>query len=200
VSHFRPLSRLCPTVSRFTGMAVFILLVGLCVALRFRAENRAERLLANESLAGQQVVELGLALEARMAAGQEGATLLDVLEQMPRLEPLDAPRTETANYARDAIYAYGLGLTQEPDAPSGARRAGWVLRAWPLEFGRTGDIEFHLDDRGTFWKGQNEVGRSGTERGFPPPYPQPGITQRGQPWWPADIAKRRAAHAPKDHK
>jgi hypothetical protein len=70
------------------------------------------------------------------------------------------------------------------DKASGRRRSGWVLRAWPREFGVTGDLEFHIDDLGDVWHGQNEVGRSGTIEGFPPKFPDKEIGRPRQAvWW-----------------
>ena len=166
-------------MTRFTGMILLMALLATGLALRHRSSQRAERLFAGEAQAQQRID----ALAAGLARVEAGVLPSQWLARDAELQLLPDAGDETAAYARDSSYVYGLGLVSVVDRETGRPRPGWVLRAWPLEYGVTGDLEFHLDDRGVLWHGQNPIGRSGLTEGFPPDFPEKTLGKRGQPWW-----------------
>ena len=164
---------------RLVGLLLLLGLLALNVGLRERAGQRADDLFAGEAQARERLASLGDALRA---AGEiPGEERLELFRNRPDLRPLAHVGDASSAYAEDAVYVYGLGLTTEEDR-EGSVTSSWVLRAWPREFGVTGDLEFHLDRRGVLYIGQNEVGRSGTDEGFPPSFPQRNLGKTG-PWW-----------------
>src|SRR5262249_1478241 len=106
-----------------------------------------------------------------------------LLSAAPGLEPLPDLGSAQISYARDGVYMYGLATNPHRDTPTGPLLQGWALRAWPLRFGVTGDLEYYLTEDGRLWEGQNRLGRSGTENAFPPPFQDPDIGTPKGPWW-----------------
>ena len=109
--------------------------------------------------------------------------------ELQRRSDLDDGRT---TYAQDEAYLYGLAVSaageREPNSPP-----GFVLRAWPLEFGVSGDYEYMVTDAGPAWEGANIIGRSGTARAFPPSYPREPEPKKRSPWWPIELPAPDAA-------
>ena len=94
-------------------------------------------------------------------------------------------------YARDDVYMYGAATNTRRDPATDVLIHGYILRAWPLQFGRTGDAEFQLSESGVLWEGQNRLGRSATDYGFPPTFPAPELGQPGAAWWPIRLPTQR---------
>jgi len=170
---------------RATGLVLTLMLVGLMVAFRATSDQRAERLLAGEARAHRQISALVRAARIELDAGAPHPGLAAVLhagEGLRLLPELGGARVE---FATDGAYLYGLAPTSTV-ADDGSARHGYVLRAWPREYGVTGDVEFHVRADGNLWIGQNQTGRSGVERGFPPPFPEPDLDDPDGPgarWW-----------------
>jgi hypothetical protein len=171
-------------VSRLYGIVLLVALVALAVSLRQRAETRSERILANERIVAARVEQLADALRLAISEDDPPAVRLGSLARQRGLTALPDTGDDRTAFAEDELYTYGLGTTIIVDKATGRRVDGWVLRAWPRVFGVTGDIEFHVDNRGVVWHGQNEVGRSGVTEGFPPKFPAKEIGQPKQAiWW-----------------
>ena len=171
-------------MSRYYGIVLLIALMLLAVTLRQRAVHRSERIRANEIVVADRVEELAEALRASISEGDPPKVRLARLAEQPELVGIPDVGDDRSAFAEGELYIYGLGLTTIVDPETGRRGSGWVLRAWPRAFGVTGDIEFHIDHKGTVWHGQNEVGRSGTEEGFPPLFPAKTLSKARQTaWW-----------------
>jgi hypothetical protein len=179
-------------MARRFGSLLLALLLLLAAALRWQESARADRLLDGEARARATLA--GLQREcARLVAGSRAPEdfARRVLAAVPALRQLPDVSTEALAYAADDVYAFGVATQVRRDEPGTRTRPGWILRAWPLEFGVTGDREYQLSEDGTLWEGQNRVGRSGTRAGFPPAFPEPEIGLPKTPWWPVELPAHR---------
>ncbi len=176
-----------PRVSRLYGTVVLLALVALGVGLRDRAERRTERLLGGEATAAARVAELAELLAGTALDELTPTERLAILPRQRGLLELEGAGDDRTAFAEDEAYCYGLGLVDVTDRRTGRRRLGWAVRAWPREFGVTGDLEYYVDERGVVWAGQNPTGRSGTDAAFPPPFPEREIEDADQAvWWRVD--------------
>jgi hypothetical protein len=151
------------------------------LVIRLQEEGRATRILAGEARALQQLVALDTACRELGGPERLPPDPAAVLRAAGGLRPLDEDNDGNRAFASDDVYVYGVGLTRgggDEDGPPGS-----VIRAWPLRFGITGDAEFVIDEGGQLWEGLNEVGRSGTTNGFPPPFPEGDLGLPRRPWW-----------------
>lgn len=181
-------------MTRLSGLLIALLLALLAVALRVQEHHRAGRLIEGEDHAREVVASLTAASLDELATGSPHPGLFALLRHTPGLAPLpdlgDPPRE---SYARDDVYVYGLLTTARRADGDAPMVQGFVLRAWPVEFGVTGDLEYFATETGELWEGQNLLGRSGTGRGFPPPFGERPFTGRsGGTWW--TIAPPDSAH------
>lgn len=169
-------------MSRRLGPLLPLLLVGLLLLVRETQVRAADRLARGEERA---VSVLHALADAAREADDAAPRLAPLLHAASTLTPLqvDPALAGEVDYARDRSYVYGLARLLRRDDASGELRGDWVLRAWPLDFGHTGDAEFQLASDGVLWEGQNLRGRSGTETGFPPPFPEPEVGDRPAHWW-----------------
>ena len=159
-----------------------ILLLASGATIRWQAHVRAEGLIATEEQALATFASLHRASRAAVGRGPHPG-LAALLAEHPRLHLLDEVSTTDLQYATDERYVFGLLRSTRRNA-AGEIVHGYVLRAWPWIFGETGDLEYHIDERGAFYRGQNDLGRSGLEEGFPPPFPQPRIAEGlNAAWW-----------------
>lgn len=163
-------------------MALLLLLAG--AALRWRAADRGAALLLHEGQARTRFALLArLSRDAVERGPHPGLAALLAAAGGARLLA-DVSSADSA-YASDEAYVYGLRCNAQRGA-DGRAAHGFQLHAWPLRFGETGDQEFFTDATGAFWRGQNDLGRSGTDTGFPPPFraPRPGLDPGpGNAWW-----------------
>ncbi|GJM20192.1 MAG: hypothetical protein DHS20C15_01070 [Planctomycetota bacterium] len=177
-------------MSRRLGLLLPLLMLGLLVLLREVQSDGAARIARGEERALHVLDRFVSATDDIPAADVEALRAqLTGIEGLHAFTPENA-QAGTAAYAQDRSYMYGLAQLAERDAQSGTLRQLWVLRAWPLDFGVTGDAEFQLGTDGVLWEGQNLRGRSGTDTGFPPPFPEPDVTTRPGGWW----TRPRPAH------
>jgi hypothetical protein len=155
----------------------------LGIVLRGYSQHRSGQLLAGEDHGRTTVRALYEASVAFTGQGKPHPGLADLVDAVPGLESLDEASAGEQAYAWDERYVYGLTTT----ATGTARPTyGFILRAWPREFGVTGDHEYYIRDDGQLWEGVNERGRSGLRQGFPPPFPDPAVGNRRNAWyaWP----------------
>lgn len=171
---------------RASGFVVFAVLVLAIVAFRTGTSQRARRLLAGEESARHVVAELHRAARAELDAGRPLPPLAHLLGAVDGLRELPEVGDERIEYARDARYTYGYARVFTP-GPDRASSPGYVLRAWPWMFGVTGDTEWHVSQDGLLHEGQNILGRSGVERAFPPPFPDPEVGSETSHWWPRPL-------------
>ncbi|MFT7464999.1 MAG: hypothetical protein ACI9EF_003359 [Pseudohongiellaceae bacterium] len=178
---------------RIVGYLLAILLTLLCLALHQRSTWRAGHLIAGEHLAQERLAKIHSLAKGQLRIGEQAqlATLLSASElaDVAFLESLSKPGVE---FAADSVYVYGLAQTTAPFESGKGPRHGFILRAWPVEFGVTGDLQFHADSRGNSFQGQNNKGRSGVTVDFPPPFPATDLGSRGAGWWREPLAP--AAH------
>ena len=168
---------------RLAGPFIVVVLLIVVAGLRLSAIQRSETLRANEFQALDVLMDAFRSCRAATRRRQPNPGILSVAEAHSTLRALPEISSEAVEYARDEHYMYALGKTLLPN-PQGDLVDGWVLRAWPVEFGVTGDAEYHVDQRGVFHMGQNQLGRSGTTVAFPPPFPQPQLDSgRYAAWW-----------------
>lgn len=167
---------------RASGLIITLVLVLLIVAFRDQANQRAERLLAGEAAAHRTVSALVRASRLELDQGDPHPGLAAIMHAADGLQAIPELSDGQIGYARDASYIYGLSRTSTV-LEDGRAQHGYVLRAWPVEYGGTGDVEYHVREDGNLWIGQNQKGRSGVERGFPPPYPEPDISEARARWW-----------------
>ncbi len=173
-------------MGRALGIVLLLATLLAGAGLRLLESRRADALLAGESRARatmEALVQASLPITRRGDGhpGLRGA----VLDAATGLVAWPDLGTAEISYAHDDVYAYGLATRSRRDAPDGPLVQGWVLRCWPLRFGVTGDVEYHASEDGRLWEGQNRLGRSGIERGFPPPFPDPELDLPKGPWRPA---------------
>ena len=172
-------------MSRNLGTVLVLLLLTAVGLLRLDAQRRADRLTAGE---GRALAVLAALQQASRRATARGDTHPGLVSSFLAGVPGVVPRSDLAHgsttFAEDSVYLYGITPRSRADARTGAGKAGWVLRAWPLRFGSTGDREFQVDDDDHWLVGQNRIGRSGTSFGFPPAFPEPSTDLPRSPWWP----------------
>ncbi len=176
---------------RKLGYVLVVFLVLLCFALHQRSSWRAQRLLDGEALALQRSELIHELAKARVRGG-EPADLAQLIKapELSSLTLLHELSTTGMAFAHDEVYVYGLAQTTQPLSLGHGPRYGFILRAWPIDFGVTGDLQFHLDSKGGCFHGQNNKGRSGVTADFPPPFPAPDLRSRRSGWWPAKLAYR----------
>jgi len=176
---------------RQLGYVLLISLVLLCFALEQRSSWRAQRLLHGEELAAQRIEQLHKLAKAVVRSGQpaELAELIAApeLSSLTMLEELS--KTGMA-FAHDEVYVYGMAQTTQALGAGSGPRYGFILRAWPIDFGVTGDLEFHIDSKGNAFHGQNTKGRSGVTIDFPPAFPAADVGSRRSGWWRVKLADR----------
>ena len=168
-------------MTRLHGPVLILALLLLLAVQRLWAGAHSAGLAEHEDRARELMRELTAASVAAVAGGRPHPGLREpFLSRFPRLQSRADLGTELISYADDGEYLYGLAATRGADdaAPS----EGFVLRAWPLRFGGTGDLEFQSSDDGVLWEGMNCSGRSGTDSGFPPPYPDPELSRPTAGW------------------
>ncbi|MHC5210033.1 MAG: hypothetical protein ACYTG2_04885 [Planctomycetota bacterium] len=171
-------------MSRSVGFAVFIALLLAAVLLRWHASSRAEGLIENEAHTRRTLAALYEAsLEATRDGTRHPGLRGEFLRAFPEFEAIPDLGTEQITYARNGTFMFGLATRTSTDTRTSAKEQGFILRAWPLEYGATGDFEYQLADDGSLWQGQNLLGRSGTAVGFPPRFPDPGIGKPDEAWW-----------------
>jgi hypothetical protein len=179
-------------VYRYTGLILVVLLVLVGMAQRSSTVDQARQLLDAERQARATVSELYRRSVAYTAKSEPHPGLASIIEDMPELQLIAGESTIDLAYARDDVYIYGLTTTS-----SGTGRVirGFILRAWPQEFGLTGDREFQIQQDGVLWMGLNRKGRSGTGFGFPPQFPDPEFAKPNPPWLVVSLdADQDAAH------
>jgi len=175
-------------MTRHAGPLLLVLLLLGVGGLRWLDGRRSQALLDGEARARQVLLALGAACEAEQARADGTPGLHGpVLAAAPGLRARPDLGGEAISYAEDDVYVYGFATLSHRDPVTDALVTGFVLRAWPRRFGITGDLEYQLGDDGVLWEGQNRLGRTGTEYGFPPPFPDPAIGQPRAPWWPAPL-------------
>lgn len=166
---------------RSVALLLVILLTLLCVGLHERSTWRAQRLLDGEELARQRIEAIHrLAGNELREGGQPRLATLLAAPELSALVMLELTVAPDLAFARDQVYIYGMARSV---------RQGYVLRAWPVEFGITGDLQFHLDGQGHYFEGQNNKGRSGVTVDFPPPFPAPKVGSVRDGWWPREPAR-----------
>jgi hypothetical protein len=176
---------------RASGVLLLVLLLLLGAALRRQEAVRSEHLLAGEAAARSTLVELHAACQDLVRDGRPRPDLARAaFDAVPGLRPLPELGSDGVAYAADDAYVYGLAGQSRRDERTGRFLPGWILRAWPVRFGGTGNREYQLTDDGTLWEGQNRLGRSGTDYGFPPDFPDPDVGQPRTPWWPVELPHR----------
>jgi len=173
---------------RALGPILLVVLLALGAGLRLQAHQRASVLQANEERALERTYRLYRASRAAVRRGPHPG-LAALLSEHPGLVMLPELGDAEHEYAADEAYIFGLTRPSRR-GQEGATEFGYILRSWPLHFGVSGDREFYAEDRSGFWQGQNELGRSGTNGSFPPPFPQPGIEEgRNSAWWQSDLSR-----------
>lgn len=172
-------------MTRLHGPVLFLLLLLLLVIVRAVAGAQASGLVEREARARETVEALLAASLQEVGRGAAHPGLRgDFLARFPTLQARPELGNEAVSYADDGEYLYALA------AASGGGGVGFILRAWPLRFGGTGDLEFEAADDGVLWEGMNCSGRSGTEVGFPPLFPDPDLGRSTAGWIPLATAHR----------
>lgn len=176
---------------RQVGYILVVLLILLWGALHQRSSWRAQRLLDGEELGRQRIEILHKLAKIEVRAGHP-AELAELLQapELSGVTMLHELSKAGMAFAHDEVYVYGLAQTTQPLSTGNGPRDGFILRAWPINFGVTGDLQFHLDSKGGCFHGQNNKGRSGVTVDFPPPFPAPDLRSRRSGWWPAKLAYR----------
>jgi hypothetical protein len=178
--------------TRIAGPIVFLVLLGLMIGLRIAERHRADGLLEGETTARRMIAALHEVSLDAVGKGQQHPGLHDeLLAGLPDLTPLPDLGLELITYAHDDVYMYGVAANTSRNPETGEISYGYILRAWPLRYGRTGDAEFQLSESGVLWEGQNRLGRSGTDYGYPPAFPEPEVGQPGAAWWPIRLPTQR---------
>lgn len=179
-------------MERRLGPVILGLLVLLAGLLRCHESARAGQILEGEAHALETLVALE---DACVRLAGDGETHPDFARQalaaVPSLEPLADLGAESVAYAADEVYVYGVAAQAKRDERSGRLLSGWIVRAWPVAFGLTGDREYQLADDGLLWQSQNRAGRSGTTTGFPPGFPEPDVGLPRAPWRPVERPPHR---------
>lgn len=176
---------LARAMTRLHGPVLFLLLLLMLVVVRAVAGSQASGLVEREAQARETVQALLAASLQEVGRGRAHPGLRgDFLARFPTLHERPELGNEAVSYADDGEYLYALA------AASSGGGHGFILRAWPLRFGATGDLEFEAADDGVLWEGMNCSGRSGTEVGFPPLFPDPDLGRSTAGWTPLDPAHR----------
>jgi hypothetical protein len=179
-------------MGRRLGPLLLVVLLLAAAGVRLAESTRAGRLLDGEAQARATLAELH---RACAALAQDGRVTPDLagraLAAVPGLRRLPDVSREAVAYATDGAFVYGLATQLRTDADTVRPRQGWILRAWPADFGTSGDREYQLADDGVLWEGQNRLGRSGTRHGFPPAFPEPDAGQPRAPWWTVPLPAHR---------
>ncbi len=172
-------------MTRHTGpILVLLALLGM-FAVRWDVSRRADAILVGEAQARATISALSVACQAALARIGRLPELREAASSAgTRVSGLPDLGSEGVAFASDDLYVYGLASRPHRDETGREMVAGFVLRAWPLRFGATGDLEYQIGDDGQLWEGQNRAGRSGTTYAFPPPFPEPGLGLVGTAWWP----------------
>lgn len=179
-------------LTHIAGPVLFVVLLASMFVVRAIERGFSVQLQAGELVAQQTIAMIHKASLAALQQGRSHPGLLgDLIAGLPSLKPLPDLGFNEITYAHDNVYMYGIATNAHRDPISGELVHGYVLRAWPLRYGRSGDAEFQLSDSGLLWEGQNRLGRSGTDYGFPPAFPQPEIGQPGAAWWPIRLPDQR---------
>ena len=174
-------------MTRWIGSFVIVVLVAGIAAVRADAGRRADAILQGEARARVAISGLSAASARALAGGSAHPGLVaPFLAAVPGLRPRPDLARGELSFAEDDAYLYGLQPLTRRDPASGQPHPGWILRAWPVRFGRTGNREFQADDSGTVLEGQNRTGRSGTSYGFPPDFSTPATEGPRSGWWPVE--------------
>ena len=173
---------------RQVGYILVVLLILLWAALHQRSTWRAQRLLDGEVLARQRIETLHKLAKIEVRAGHP-AELAELLKapELGGLTMLDELSRTGLAFAHDEVYVYGMAQTTTALSVGKGPRNGFMIRAWPIDFGITGDLQYHIDSQGNYFHGQNNKGRSGVTIDFPPPFPAPDLRSRRSGWWPAKV-------------
>jgi hypothetical protein len=172
-------------MTRMHGPALFLLLVILLGLSRLITSSRADALVEREARARAVMGDLLAASLEAVARDRPHPGLREpFLSRFPTLHARPELSTESISYADDGDYLYGLAATRTTGTESASSSHGFVLRAWPQDFGDTGDLEFQASDDGQLWEGSNSSGRSGAGFGFPPDFPQRDMDRRDAGWEP----------------
>lgn len=179
-------------LTRIAGPILLILMLALMFGMRVLERHRADQLLEGETVARRTIAALHeVSLDAVNQGQQHPGLRGALLAQLPDLTPLPDLSSALITYAHDDVYMYGVATNSNRDPETSEIAYGYILRAWPLRYGRTGDAEFQLSQSGVLWEGQNRLGRSGTDYGYPPPFPDPEVGQPGAAWWPIRLPSQR---------
>jgi hypothetical protein len=179
-----------PGMARVFGPLLLLALVLLWGGIRMAESARADTLLDNQARAAVTVAQLQAACQDLTAGGAHAGLARDAAASVAGLAALEPPDPERV-FLSDGNYCYGLISSTSREPGSGRVVQGWCLRAWPAKFGVTGQREFQIGDDGVLWEGQNRYARSGTERGYPPPFPDPDIGQPHAAWWQVRLPAHR---------
>jgi hypothetical protein len=173
-------------MTRLHGPLLTLLLLSALAGTRLLGQSRAAAMVEHEDSARRMMGELIAASRETMTRGRAHPGLRAAfLQRFPQLTERTGLASDAVSYADDGDYLFALApssATGDGADGTGGSRQGFVLRAWPLDFGVTGDLEFHATDDGLVWEGQNSLGRSGTEVGFPPLFPEPELLAPGAGW------------------
>jgi hypothetical protein len=170
-------------MNRTSGLLLLVLLLLAIGAIRAHGHLRARSVLDQEDRARTTLVALLDASQAAVRSGPHPGLTEEFLAGFDGLRPRSELSSGQLSYASDGAYLYALAPRTVTDADEATVRDGFVLRAWPLKYGVTGDAEFHVTEDGRLWQSQNVIGRSGTGFGFPPRFPEPEISQPDSDWW-----------------
>lgn len=170
-------------MTRFGGFLITGLLLILAFLLHASGQAAADALADGETRGRETIHELYRRSQTALARGEAHPGLEALLEPEAGddlgLTVLTELGSEQLAFARDEAYVYGLATTFQ----SGFRRRyGFAIRAWPLDFGRTGDREFTVTEAGYLLEGFNPKGRSGHAKDELPPLPTPGLDDPHAPW------------------
>jgi len=168
-------------MGRVLGPIVFLALVAVSFVIRDVETDQARELLQGEARGRARCVEIEALSRPILDGGNAHPGFGALLGDLPGLHLLTEASGEAISFAADDDYVYGIS-TRVLRGENGESRHDYILRAWPLEFGVTGDLEYVIQD-GAFRAGRNKLGRSGTEVGFPPPFPAVEVDTPGAPWW-----------------
>jgi hypothetical protein len=172
-------------MTRMHGPVLFLLLMVLLGFSRLITSAQSDALVEREARVRALMVDLLAASLEAVARDRPHPGLREpFLSRFPTLQARPELGTESISYADDGDYMYGLAATRTTGTDAAGSIHGFVLRAWPQDFGDTGDLEFQASDDGQLWEGSNSTGRSGTGFGFPPDFPQRDMDRRDAGWKP----------------
>ncbi len=179
--------RWTPTL-RLLALLLFIALLVIAAASRIAGTALGDKINVGEVAALARCRELHAAYLKHVE--ETGSTVHPGLGVLAReFAGLSALQNESdfpqRSYAVGEFYMYGVHTVQQRQLDD-TFRDDYILRAWPLSFGHTGDVEYVLQD-GRLWIGANRIGRSGAEYGYPPPFPEQDIGEPKTPWRRVDL-------------